>query len=768
MNVKRGQRVVVSFFVVLATLFYHVIPLGWLNSTFVPKAEAGWYNSDVSWRYKQKLTVNNSGSQISDYQLLLSEEMVARWKMDENSGTSVSDISGYSQGGTITGTGISWTSSGKYSNALSFSGDSSSYISMGNPTKLTIPDKNLTISTWAKSSSSDHMRIISKGHYSYSTGYTLEFNSGHIYAGIGSGTQSTSLYFYTDNTFNDDSWHHIAAVFDTSNSKAYIYVDGTAQNLTITSGTCGTASGSELSYSSCSSNISTSNSNNFYIGRYDGSAVFPWNGTLDEIRVYSKALSSGDVDYLYDNNSSPLLRSHIYSNSQDDGDDLRFTTSDGTTNIPYYSELYTGVGQNTRIWLKVPSLSASTTTDIYVYYGNSSASAVSSLADTYAYTDNFSDDSLSSNWTISSSGNGTISESGGKLVFSYSGTSTDWWTAPTNRQQKIITYNTMPSYDFWVQIKLESYTVRDRTHAGIAVYGSDTSAYIFGRKDGATNDDYRLDKLGTSDIAYHSSTTLPSYLAIIKISSGYSFRISFDNITWYPVGSSYSDVTFNNIALFGKSWNSNALDFSIDDFMIRKYLASPPTVTPAGSYIECDIDPIFTFSVEGVNSAVTNNGITTSITSSYNLIPFGKLEAETPKYAAQKLTVKSNSTRGYTVTVKLDGYIQGLYPANKIDPFAGTDASWSTPQEWSSPDGIEPNTDTGWFGANTSDIRVNGWSNSSGKFGPISSTAHTVMTSSTQESSGVSKYVSYAIEISAIHPADSYAGTIIYSAVPTY
>lgn len=182
-------------------------------------------------------------------------------------------------------------------------------------------------------------------------------------------------------------------------------------------------------------------------------------------------------------------------------------------------------------------------------------------------------------------------------------------------------------------------------------------------------------------------------------------------------------------------------------------------------YIEAEASLEFTIS--SVNSGVITNGVTTNVTTTHDSIAFGNISPGQPVYAAQKLMAKTSAANGYVVNMKLDGYLQGLYPSNKIDPFAAVDAAWASPQAWSSPTGTVANSDTGWIGANTSDTRVVNWQSAAGKFGPVSSTKHAVMYSSGKDA-GTNIYVTYAIEVSAIQPTDQYAGTILYEITTTY
>lgn len=58
-----------------------------------------------------------------------------------------------------------------------------------------------------------------------------------------------------------------------------------------------------------------------------------------------------------------------------DGHDLAFTSADGSTPLPHELETYSATGLVA--WVAVPSLSATTDTQIYVYYGNPNAQAPS-------------------------------------------------------------------------------------------------------------------------------------------------------------------------------------------------------------------------------------------------------------------------------------------------------------------------------------------------------------------------------------------------------
>lgn len=178
------------------------------------------------------------------------------------------------------------------------------------------------------------------------------------------------------------------------------------------------------------------------------------------------------------------------------------------------------------------------------------------------------------------------------------------------------------------------------------------------------------------------------------------------------------------------------------------------------------VDATFTFVVDGVTNNEAHNGVTTSVSSSYNTLPFGALTAGTPKYAAHKLTVTTNTQAGYTVSIKMVTPMTGVYSANNIDPFPHVGSH----SVWAEPTGNAANTNTGWVGYNTSDNEVENWTgDDTAQFAGVSDlTESTVMKSLVSDNGGASDYVSYALEVNVYQPADTYTGILYYNALPTY
>ena len=86
-----------------------------------------------------------------------------------------------------------------------------------------------------------------------------------------------------------------------------------------------------------------------------------------------------------------------FSKANSDGSDIRFTDSDGVTKLSYWIENWDSTNQTATVWVKVNSIPASSTKDIYMYYGNPSATSESNGDDTFVFFDDFNSGSLDGN-----------------------------------------------------------------------------------------------------------------------------------------------------------------------------------------------------------------------------------------------------------------------------------------------------------------------------------------------------------------------------------
>lgn len=223
--------------------------------------------------------------------LPVSADLVGHWPFENGGGSGATDTSGSWNSGIVTG--AAWTG-GKIGGALSFNGAGNS-VSAGNAQILNHERDNFTIAAWFRSNSGGvHQRILSKGFWDNTAGYMLWYEGGALAFGIGAnGQQHNATLVSTGGGFNDNNWHHVAAVVNRSAQTVQIFVDGTARTLTKAGGYCGSVSGTALSTAGCPL-LAASSNDPFTMGSYNGAHEF-FAGSIDDVRVYSRALPAAEI-----------------------------------------------------------------------------------------------------------------------------------------------------------------------------------------------------------------------------------------------------------------------------------------------------------------------------------------------------------------------------------------------------------------------------------------------------------------------------------------
>lgn len=202
---------------------------------------------------------------------------IARWRFEDASNTSNVVDSWNNVNGSITGAKYS-TNAISDSQSLSFDG-SDDLVSMGDVASLNPGTGEMSWSLWYSSNSSNQYSYFVEKEV-FSSGYAIRKDTGSsIIVDIDDGSASVSLS--TSNLPFDGTWAHIVVTWDGSTAK--IYIDGT-----------------EEASDSNSSMGSVSNSGTFYLGHRDASDDH-YQGKLDDVRVYDKALSNTEVSDIYNN-----------------------------------------------------------------------------------------------------------------------------------------------------------------------------------------------------------------------------------------------------------------------------------------------------------------------------------------------------------------------------------------------------------------------------------------------------------------------------------
>ena len=202
--------------------------------------------------------------------------LVAAYGFDEGTGNTVQDQSGNNLTGTIVG--ATWTTAGMYGNALSFNG-TSSYVDLGSPSAFQLTG-SMTIEAWVKAAANpaDDGQIVSKSN---GAGWQLKTSPDtgpHTFGISVSVNSTTKAQRYSTAVPALNTWYHIAGVYDAAALTLSTYVNGVLDNGTLR----GTVPASQLNQTA-----------NVNIGRRTGGFYF--NGVIDEVRIYNRALSQAEI-----------------------------------------------------------------------------------------------------------------------------------------------------------------------------------------------------------------------------------------------------------------------------------------------------------------------------------------------------------------------------------------------------------------------------------------------------------------------------------------
>ncbi len=214
--------------------------------------------------------------------------LVSHWALDEGQGNTAYDSAG-TNNGTLTGN-AAWVEGRVGDHALYFHDQRYDYV-QGNNSPFDFANTTFTACGWLKTTS--NLYIFSEGSYLHG-GWSL-FSNGGGKARFQLKEGSPNAYdaydaWSTSQAYDDGNWHHIAAVVTTSTTnangnKATVYVDGLP--ITITELNAYPYSPSTEKWCMAS------------LWAISGQSPANYQGYVDDIRIYNRALSSEEIYALY-------------------------------------------------------------------------------------------------------------------------------------------------------------------------------------------------------------------------------------------------------------------------------------------------------------------------------------------------------------------------------------------------------------------------------------------------------------------------------------
>lgn len=217
--------------------------------------------------------------------MALTDNLVSYWKLDESSGNAADSVGS----NTLTNNGSTTYSTGKINNGAVLNANTK-YLSIADASQsgldlttaftfsfwinVTKPTNGVTISFIDKYLGTGNQRSYRLYYYNSSGTYTFYSDL----SGDGSGADEYILNY----TLTDSTWYHIVYVWNGSTKKHTLYINGSSQ---------GEQTGS------LTSSLFNSTAP-FYLGNGQGLNT-TLNGTMDEVGVWSRALSSTEISQLY-------------------------------------------------------------------------------------------------------------------------------------------------------------------------------------------------------------------------------------------------------------------------------------------------------------------------------------------------------------------------------------------------------------------------------------------------------------------------------------
>ena len=227
---------------------------------------------------------------------------------DEGSGTTASDSSGNGRNGVLTNFNFNslsgWTT-GKFSNALMFDG-SNDYVNITDDGSLSLDRVSVEVwfnrrgpgpGGWDGSIVSKEAPAVGSGKYNYyirtsaNNNYKIDFNVHN--------SSGDACTLFSKVVAETGKWYHVVGTSDGTSFK--LYINGEVQTEFDQIATC------------VPTTLAKDTSKSLLIGN---GATFYFNGTIDEVRIYNRALSAAEVKQQYQSGITELFGNKSYAKFQ--------------------------------------------------------------------------------------------------------------------------------------------------------------------------------------------------------------------------------------------------------------------------------------------------------------------------------------------------------------------------------------------------------------------------------------------------------------------
>ena len=241
--------------------------------TYVP--ESGWVGTDT---FTYMANDSTADSNVATVSITTDADLRGWWQMDEGSGTTVTDSSAYDRLSNVSGT-PAWVP-GSRGSALHFDG-TNDWITAPDADSLDLSG-SITIAAWIRPEQYATQDLVTKAIKDSTNGFQLSLattksdaSTRRVFFRLNEATNGDTYRINSTTEYPiDGTWVHVAATYDGTTMS--LYYNGTLQSSMLFEGPIAT------------------NAIDLGIGaQSDG--VRQFMGTLDDVRVYARALSPGEI-----------------------------------------------------------------------------------------------------------------------------------------------------------------------------------------------------------------------------------------------------------------------------------------------------------------------------------------------------------------------------------------------------------------------------------------------------------------------------------------
>jgi glucuronoarabinoxylan endo-1,4-beta-xylanase len=223
---------------------------------------------------------------------LVISDVKGHWPFEDGGGTNATDASGNGQHGALLN-GVAWTASGRAGGAVSLDGVDD-FMRVPDSTQLEIAGRSFTIALWVRTSRTSAQMLVEKQHTSWNGEFLLALNRDNAHPGGFSVWTGSQWIDSVGKGLTDGQWHHLAVTFEAGVFR--IYRDGAL----------------DRTQSAAASYVDSSLPWTF--GRFIvGNIGWPFLGLMDEVRIYHRALGTGEINGLFTNpgGAAPALAASL-------------------------------------------------------------------------------------------------------------------------------------------------------------------------------------------------------------------------------------------------------------------------------------------------------------------------------------------------------------------------------------------------------------------------------------------------------------------------